>query len=1024
MDASLIPNVIKRFFGINDSTSPIVKVPESADIADNFELSQDFALTTRRGSMLLDYASRLSMKNNCAFVADQLPGVAGSLSIGTRYYIGRYRKSADNTFSLPTRAVVSVISTANGTTLVQITFGNNPDPRVYDEFVLYRTVAGADSFAGAYYPVTTFTALTLGIGFAHYQDGLLDATLDNGVALYLGTTGLDVDNPVAAIIDYNRRIGGRDLLFVSGKYIKSMETGNAIYDGLTKERIGCWLVYQNAVFYVNGKDFIMINANHQVYGWGGPAPNAAPQVARISGPLNGVYRWVYTFYDNGVVSQHPWEGNPSDVSTSVDLATEGAAITFADTNAPVRATHRKLYRTVSNGPIEEALLVSTIPIAELTFYDTFVDPVIGPDIVPFDYNDPPADLKLHWIIEKDDRIYGGGNPDSPGTIYWTRKGFPEQWSEVNNRLTLGDSDGDPLTGAGVTDGNLICFKMNSIYMVPDDPPLNGYKLGYKRGAQNFRCIQPVDNGLRVAADNSVYFFNGNAIEDCADYIATFFEEKVDPIQSTLKLSQVVEYSLPKKKQVIVLFKTTDQGIENSVAGVYHPYVVRQFGDPNMGWTFFKNFKACTLQVVKNSLNRDMLLLGGVNGKVYVHDSIVGQDRAEVLNFGAAGAPFVSLAVSAIAAWVEPFNNLTNWTLYLTSTALNIAPAGQLHVLSVNTLADYATLYTTNGTIASCQHVKLQVDNLVFDQLPSNPDAYNTLAIAFSVIMKTNSVENTAVTGSQMWFGVSPKGIWVNGFANSTGNYINALRYDFVAGVNYDIDFYLLTPAISDVVETPVVGSLVHKKFACSINGVGYYIGDVTGYVVDASTTTIPGAFEPSKCSLVLDCVNPSPANANLEFRINEITMSCLGEGTYPTAIEQPVLGEAIEYVYESPWISLDEFDDIQKFVKRLSLVLKANFNGDIVVTIYSDFIEANGSVYNIPVNGGSLWDVATWDKGIWDGIKETVGNRAGVNRVGKHFKIRITLSEISSYLEFYGMTVRRADENSLVAPKADEGAPE
>src|SRR6185503_8913575 len=269
---------------------------------------------------------------------------------------------------------------------------------------------------------------------------------------------------------------------VAGKYIKSYETGDKIYEGLTTERLGDWIIYQNAVFYVDGKDFILINDKHVVYPQiGGPAPNQAPTVSRISGPLNGVYRWVYTFYDDGVVSGHPWESNPSDISASLDLVAGGAALQFTDTNAPARTTHRKIYRTVSDGRIEEALIVDTTPITQLSFFDTFNDVVIGPDEVPFDVNDPPSDLKLQFIIEKDDRIYGGGNPDAPTTLYWARRGFPEQWSEVNNRLMVGD-EGDKMMGLGVADGNLIVFMLNATYMVPDDPPIGAFKLGFKRGA--------------------------------------------------------------------------------------------------------------------------------------------------------------------------------------------------------------------------------------------------------------------------------------------------------------------------------------------------------------------------------------------------------------------------------------------------------------------------------------------------------------------------------------------------------------
>lgn len=992
----LIPTLIKRFFGINDSQSPIIKNPEFCDVADNFELSRDFALTTRKGTLLFDRASRLREFNNFAFVADEFLDSAGNQEAGTKYYIGRYYDPIGLVYSLPTRTVECIIAGANATVLVQVNLVNNPDRTVFTKFVLYRTIAGADPTTDNFYRVETFDEAA-GEAFINYLDTTSDAAIVGNPSVNLGASGLNVDRPVVAIVDFKRRLGGNDVLMVAGPYIKSLEIGDKIYEDLTTDILGSWVVFQNAVFYVNGVDNLVITDGHVVFTMSGDPPNQAPSVTRISGPLQNVYRWVYTFYDSGFSTGHPWESNPSDISASLNLTDGGAHVVFNDTNAPSRATHRKLYRTLSDGEIETALLVDTIPIADTDYFDTNVDAVIGPDVVPFDTNDPVQDLKLKFIFPRNDRLYGAGNIDSPSDIYWSQRGGPEQWSELYNRLPLGENDGDEVCGFGEVDGKLVVFKKNSIYVIPDDPPNQVYRLGFEQGAINFRAVVPGDNGLYCVAENSVYKLQSDSMEDLADYIGSFIQFYTDPTISTLKMGQIASYTLPTKKQIIVLFKTMDSGFVNSVAKVYHPKIARAVQNLSAGWTTFNNFKATTLQVIKDTFNRATLLLGGEDGNVYIHERVAGQDRAYYENFGANGAPFIGTqAVVGDIDALEPWTDLNDW-LVTGAGLVEINPAGILHVL--DTAAQTNLIAFIGDPTELSTGIRVLMQDVTFTTIPAG-DTGAGGALIVDVAIKTSDESATARTRVRL--GVFGNGVYGDDYDGI--GFVKLLDFTFAPATPYDIEFKI-APGNATAEQHMRVASV-------SINGVWYALGVVWG---QATTTGTRNS---------LAYRTRGYAGTTLDFTMSSSYVYALGADMYG-AIERFYDGTPIQYVYESPWISLDDFDDVQKFVQQLYLVCKANFNEDINVTIYSDFIEADGVVTAMPVNGGTLFDIGTWDQAIWDGLKQTVGNRGNTNSIGNRFKVKVDFSFLGAYFEFYGLTVRRHEkEADLITARADEGQSE
>lgn len=1003
--SALTPHAIKQLKGVNDNISPIVKEPNFAEVLDNFELAQDFSLTTRLGSILVDRAARLRMANLAAFKVDEYIGrTGGNIAAGTYHYIGRFYDPIADEYTLPYPTRTVIVANANATVLVQLNFRNNPDNTRFTEFHLYRTEVDADDYDDPYYRVKIFTTEAAAETFAIWEDTLADASITGNPSVLLNDDDLGVDHPVSDIIDFKRRIGGNDILYVSGKYIKSHERLDAIYDEVSPDRLGSHVIYQNAVFYVNGKDFLLINSRHQVFPIGGPGPTLAPNISRISGPLTGTYRYVFTWYDDGSSTEHPWESNSSPVSDTITLLDEGVLVEQTGT-PPARATHWRIYRTTSEGAIADAKLVAQVPIATTTYVDTKVDIVIGPDVAPFDYNDSPADLKLRFIWKWADRLYGAGNPDSPSTVYFSEPGKPEQWSELFNRITLEEDDGDPVNGGAVVDGKVIAFKKDSVYILEGDPPISYNKLGFKQGSASWRCTEAANNGAFVQGENSVYFFDGNAMHDIGDYISQFIQNRVNATEGTLQLAQMVDYQLPTKKQLIVSFRTMGEGTIKTIAGVYHYILAKKVQDDGAGWTFFKNWKCTSMAIIEDTFDKDMLYLGIDDGRVFQHDRMIGEDRAEIENMGAAGAPFINPEVDADDIHDEPWDDLDDWSAIPGdgSTVIEENPAGVLHWEDPSANSQ---LTPVAGHVVLSKAVRITFTDLNFAAL-INWDSPDQLVPPLFFRVQLADEENVS---TEYMFGFTADNFVAHDFGNA---WISLDSWTLALATDHDIIVELF-PSNSDAFPQA-------KHVRVTLNGVvtdcGLLEGDNTGVSI------FPGFTYGIMNTTGNDELG---APVPVEFTLANLKLEALGNDE-AVEIDHKIDGDQIEYVYETPWMSLDDQDHLQKFVKWAHLVLRANFNGNVKITLFSDLVLANGDEHEIPVNGGSLWDVMEWGRSLWDGLKQSVVERVGVSRTGNHIKFRLEIKDImNAYVELFGVTLlaNTGTEDTFTAPRGNEGVSE
>lgn len=1000
-EQSLQPTSMKKFVGVSDNINPIVKNGQIAEVLQNLELSEDFALTSRGGSVLFDRAARLRMFNQAAFTLTNVDVGTGALEAGTYNYIARYYDPVNQVYSLPF-PTYSVESAEDSSNLVQIWCRNNRDATVYTELHLYRQERDEDAFTEPYYKIHEFTTEVVGESYIRWVDDLVDSAITGFDSIQLDADGLDVDRPVAAIIDFKRRLGGNDILYVCGPYIKSTELGDKIHEDLDYDRFASWVCYQNAIFLVNGKDFKLITDRYGVFDLGLAAPSSPLSFGRIDGPLDGLYRGVFTWYDDGSVTGHATESAASPVSASLDLTNGGILVTRPIDVPPSRATHWRYYRTVSDGAIGTALLVVQLPISQLSYYDTKVDPVIGPDVAPFEYNDAPSELKLQFIVLWNDVIYGAGNPQSPSTLYWCKRGFPELWSELNNRFTLDENDGDPITGLLVVDGNLVVFKRDSVYVMLGNPPVDANKLGFKQGCSFWRSLLSTGNGAFTTAENSVYFFNGNAMYDIGDNIAHFVETEVDSTEGTMRASQMVDYQKSTKKQLIVSFKTMAKGTINDVAGVYHYKIAEKLGDLNLGWTFFTNFEAITLATVESSLDKDMLLLGDDVGNIYLHDSIKGHDRAEIRNFGAEGAPFLLTDESTVVL-TDTFASLAGWSTFLDggSFTFDNVPAGTLHLASEGSAPDQILVAPAVFTVGeSC---RLEITNIEWVR----ESAHGTY-----IDIKVPTGDGSVATCLQFFIGTD--GVYsitpsTDGSASSGSRHLPSSPVLIVDTLD--------TSNISNItIEVIHLWDGNWNKFVkFSFDGVVVFSGLVGGTVVAAGTAPFVIGADSRCVDNVID---------DVEFTIESITFSNLAERA--TGIEQFIDGEPIEYIYESPWLSFDDQDHLQKFFERLQVIIRANQNGDVRLSIFSDLVLTDPFIVDFPVNGGTMWDITSWDKGEWDGKKRTVNNRVNISRTGNHFKIRIECSTLGAHLELFGLVpmILKDFEDNFNSPRGNEGVAE
>ena len=118
--------------------------------------------------------------------------------------------------------------------------------------------------------------------------------------------------------------------------------------------------------------------------------------------------------------------------------------------------------------------------------------------------------KCRYLIQRGQRLFAAGNPDSPNTLYYSDRAAPETWNALSIVEAISD-DADVITGLAEFHGALLVFKARSVYAWFGNTPsadVEFVKLNVHTGTRAYRSICNVDNLLIYLGDDGVYAMAG------------------------------------------------------------------------------------------------------------------------------------------------------------------------------------------------------------------------------------------------------------------------------------------------------------------------------------------------------------------------------------------------------------------------------------------------------------------------------------------------------------------------------------
>lgn len=207
------------------------------------------------------------------------------------------------------------------------------------------------------------------------------------------------------------------------------------------------------------------------------------------------------------------------LTTTIDSVVSFGASDFI-TNAYIT-----IYRRIENNPfIIAGYAPNDVDVSTVTFRDD-TDGSTAFDHVSFNYDtslipDPP-DFGLavdpvnkgiapvaSFITTFRDQLVLAGDPDNPGTVYFSDINDAEAFSATNS-FRPSPAPGAKITGLAVFRDNLYVFTKNSIYIVSGDLDVTlGFRVdrmgGGEVGALSHQSIQNTPAGLMFLADRGVY----------------------------------------------------------------------------------------------------------------------------------------------------------------------------------------------------------------------------------------------------------------------------------------------------------------------------------------------------------------------------------------------------------------------------------------------------------------------------------------------------------------------------------------
>jgi len=271
------------------------------------------------------------------------------------------------------------------------------------------------------------------------------------------------------------------------------------------------------VFYTDGVTMAAHNGTTSKT-WGIDAPESSVNIAlsTISGNLDGVYTYQYTFYDSDTGS----ESNPSPTCARFTVATgSGIEVTNIGVSSASRITSRKLYRTIDSGGTH--YLIATIPDNTTT---TFLDTVADSDLslaLTIDQDIPPT---ASLIASYKDRIFLAGVADHPNRVYFSLPSLPDNYPSTF-WITVGTSD-DEVRAIVEYDGMLYFVQRAGISRLYGEDA-NTFKATKTRshvGTNAKWSVAVGPDGIYFSANDGAYRFDGVKSTRVSESIGRIFDK--------------------------------------------------------------------------------------------------------------------------------------------------------------------------------------------------------------------------------------------------------------------------------------------------------------------------------------------------------------------------------------------------------------------------------------------------------------------------------------------------------------------
>ena len=186
-------------------------------------------------------------------------------------------------------------------------------------------------------------------------------------------------------------------------------------------------------------------------------------------------------------------------------------VTNLETSAPSDdIIHRNLYRS-TDGTTYNFLKRLTGTMTSNYWDSTAVGTESSDTLALEGTNSPPPIAK--WGFPFRNRVYYGGNPDTPSVLYYSRAEGGREAVSSTNFIDVDSHDGDVLTGWALSQDYALIFKRRSVFMLTHDktetPILSPINRGI--GAVGDRATVGFEGKVYFLSESGVYAFDGNAV---------------------------------------------------------------------------------------------------------------------------------------------------------------------------------------------------------------------------------------------------------------------------------------------------------------------------------------------------------------------------------------------------------------------------------------------------------------------------------------------------------------------------------